>query len=520
MKNSIRTGLICLICLLLNVLSVQAQDLGWTVPIQLSSDKSSAWFPDLTNDEFGSVHVVWSQSAGNYDNVMYTVSENGEAWLPANDIIAIEADRGSEATRPRIIANNLNSDLYLTYRYNQVFVASANNADASRASAWSTTAILSNMEQVAYFSDIKLDSDGNLHVLATWNVPTSTCEICYHVFYRRLDKDASQWTDANDISVVDSGVAKPNLLIDRLGNLHAVWEVSDQGGGAYGNVKQPAYLMYSHSIEGGNSWSEPVKLDVVRSESRNPAISEDVSGQLILTWLGLPEDKIYYRISDDGGENWSASQVIPGISGGWSIYNTLLDDASMAIDSDGLVHLVVIGHMDEVLESLQVLHLVWNGETWSDLDVIATYNNEAPEWPRIVVSAGNILNVVWFVRDADHIWDTENGVYTIWYSRLKTSATAIPPQVRPTPTPTLVGTDRPTPISTEDTLAGISATPTPTLAITEINTPSVPENYVPGENAAYKETHYLKLVVIAIVPALFFVGLIVAIVQFRRSRHH
>ena len=123
MKKSIRIGLIGLICLSMNIFSVQAQDLGWSTPIQLSSDKVSAWFPDLTADEYGSLHVVWSQSTGNYDNVMYTVSENGASWLPANDIIAIEADRGSEATRPRIVANNLNSDLYLTYRYNQVFVA-------------------------------------------------------------------------------------------------------------------------------------------------------------------------------------------------------------------------------------------------------------------------------------------------------------------------------------------------------------------------------------------------------------
>jgi len=335
-----------------------------------------------------------------------------------------------------------------------------------------------------------------------------------------LDKDASQWTDAKDVSLIDSGAAKPNLLIDRQGNLHAVWEVSDEGGGAYGNVQRPAYLMYSNSINGGNSWSEPIIFDIVRDESRNPAISEDVSGRLVLTWLGLPEDKIYYRISDDGGENWSASQVIPGISGGWSIYNTLLDDASMAIDSDGLIHLVVIGHVDEVLESLQILHLVWNGESWSDLDVIATYNLDAPEWPRIVVSEGNILNVVWFLRDADHIWDTENGAYTVWYSRLETSAKAIPPKIRPSSTPTPERTEKPTSIPTaETTIASLESTLS-TSIMSETITPSVPENYVPGENAAYKETDYLKLVAVAVIPALLFVGLIVAIVQLRRSRHH
>jgi hypothetical protein len=520
MKELFRIGLICLVCLTLNGFSAQAQGTGWSAPIQLSSDKVSAWFPDLATDEYGSVHVVWSQSTGNYDNVMYTVSENGETWLPANDIIAIEADRGSEATRPRIIANDLNSELYLTYRYNQVFVASAKNADGFRASAWSTTAILSSIDQVAYFSDIQADSGGNLHLLVTWNVPTPTCEICYHVFYRRLDKGASQWTDANDVSLKENGTAKPNLMIDHQGNLHAVWEASDLGGGAYGNVQQSSYLMYSRSMDGGNIWSEPEKLDVVRDESRNPAISEDISGRLILTWLGLPEDMIYYRLSNDGGESWSDSKVIPGISGGWSIYNTLLDDGRMAIDSEGFVHLVVIGRVAEMSATLQVLHLIWDGDAWSAPDVIATYDRGVPEWPRIAVSEGNILNVVWFIRDADHIWDTDNGVYTIWYSRLETSATAVPPIVRPTSTPTPVGTDRPTPIPVGETITAISETFTPTPMNTEMVTPSVPENYVPGENAVYKETDYLKLMAIAVLPALFFVCMIIAIVLFRRSRRH
>ena len=85
-------------------------------------------------------------------------------------------------------------------------------------------------------------------------------------------------------------------------------------------------------------------------------------------------------------------------------------------------------------------------------NVIATYDQGAPEWPRIAVSEGNILNVVWFLRDAEHIWDTENGTYTIWYSRLETSAKAIPPKIRPTSTSTPVGTERLTVISTEGTM--------------------------------------------------------------------
>jgi hypothetical protein len=517
MKTRIRIIFISLICLAFMGERVNAQDSGWSPPIFLSSEKASAWFPDVAADEYGRVHVVWSQATGSFDNVIYTYSDDGQSWLPGTDIIAIPADRGSEATRPNLTISEDPSKLFLLYRYNQVYIAEAQNVDTAKASNWTTSSILSDMNQVAYFSDAEFDHDGNLHSLVTWNVPTIDCEICYHVFYRKLAKDSGRWTTANDISILDVGTAKPDLLIDEQQIVHAVWETSNEGGGSYGAVSKPVYISYARSLDGGASWLEPIKFNSVQEESRNPAIAQDRNEQILVVWSGLPEDQIYYRISSSGGEDWSASSIIPGISGGWSVYNTMLDSSNMAVDSDGIVHLVLVGRLAGLEDRLQVIHLSWDGDRWSEPDVIATYQGDVPEWPRIAVSEGNKLNVVWFLRDAENVWDTVNGNYRILFSQLVTSAIAKTPKVRPTRTPTPEGTEiiRTVPPEVTQSFNLETATITPT----ETANWAPPTGYVPGENAYYKEMDYLKLVVVAVIPAILFVGLMLIIILLRRKKN-
>lgn len=518
MKLVFRLLLIFLIILISYGASVNAQFLNWSTPVQLSSEKTSAWFPDIAADEFGGVHVVWSQAAGNFDNVMYTFSTDGKTWKPGNDIIAIQADRGSEATRPRLVANKFTSTLLLLYRYYQVFVAESPNLEAERASAWVNRGMLSDVSQVAYYSEQVLDEEGNLHALITWNVPTANCEICYHIFYRQLPKDSAEWSSPVDVSRLDIGTAKPSLLVDDLQNIHVIWEASDEGGGSYGSVRQPAYIMYSRSIDGGTTWSDPLRLGQEDGENRNPSFALDRRGQLVVVSPGLPTDEFFFQLSADGGENWSAPESIPGIIGGWDVYNTLLDRTSMAVDADGIIHLVLVGRLTGLAGSLQILHLAWDGIKWSEPDVIETYSGDAPEWPRIAISEGNKLNVVWFLRDAEHVWDTVNGNYTIWFSQLQTSATGIIPKIRPTRTPTPIVTEQPGIATPEGNQPAVEITITPTFIPSM--TPAVPANYIPGENAFYKETDYLKLIAAAAVPAFLFLAIIVAIIFWRRSRHH
>ena len=65
-----------------------------------------------------------------------------------------------------------------------------------------------------------------------------------------------------------------------------------------------------------------------------------------------------------------------------------------------------------------------------------------PEWPRIAVGLGNQLHVVWFVRDAENLFNSDAGNYQVWYATRTTNSPAIAPVAvpdipPPTPPPVL-----------------------------------------------------------------------------------
>ena len=68
----------------------------------------------------------------------------------------------------------------------------------------------------------------------------------------------------------------------------------------------------------------------------------------------------------------------------------------MATDSAGNLHLAMVGRLNATDTALRVLHVSWNGSSWSAPEAIVSYAEDAPEWPVINISNGNQLNVVWF----------------------------------------------------------------------------------------------------------------------------
>ncbi|HOH21538.1 MAG TPA: sialidase family protein [Anaerolineaceae bacterium] len=496
----------CALLMSLATFGVKAQEGNWSDPVALSGTGPSVWFPSIEADVYGVIHVAWAENNAPIDSVMYTNTNDGTTWNTPNDIIAIPQTRGSEATRPDLLYNRSSELLHLTYHYYDIYAAEADITQVFDPNQWSQYALINDPTQNAYYAVSELDGNFTQHLLATWNRPDPTCGVCYHVFYRQRSIGEKRWSDPVDISQENTGAAKPVLFIDDQDYLHAIWEASDQGGGAYGRVERPSYIVYTRSTDGGTTWSEPINLGTGVDESRNPAISQDANGQLIVAWLELPDDEVFYQISTDGGETWSEPDTIPGVFGGFTIFATTLDIYSMASDSDGNVHLVFVGRTSAGGRYLELIHVVWNGSEWSNPEIIASYSGDAPEWPQLEVSNGNILNVVWFLRDEANNWDPDHGNYSIWYSRAVTSSTQIEPEQLPTPIPTA------TEIAVPEMTATSQIIPTYTVVST------IPSGYIPGKDAVYKETDYLKIVGMTLLPVLAFVVLVVIVVLYRKRK--
>lgn len=176
----------------------------------------------------------------------------------------------------------------------------------------------------------------------------------------------------------------------------------------------------------------------------------------------------------------------------------------MATDSAGNLHLLLAGRTGAAEMTLRLLHMVWNGSVWAFPDVIVSYNGDVPEWPRIAISNGNQLNVVWFVRGEDFIWSAAGDAYKVWYTNKMVDAPYIAPVEFPEPVlPTMVQRatpvviDTPSPIPVRPTLEGT-------------------RDLVIPEETVYSEASQLTVLARSLVPALILVGLLMIGIVIRK----
>lgn len=440
-----------------------AQGNGWLQPIQVSQTGRFSWFPDLATDGSGRVHVAWSSGEDGFDTVMYLTNPGDgtpASRQPVNVVAVQQPGRGeSAATRPGILVDQ-QGILQMTYTdYLQIYLTQAFQETAARPQAWTDPKTV-NFETSTYFSRMAMDAEGRLHLVFTQNVLTPECQRCFHLYHRYSDDSGRSWSMPQDISSLETGSAKPQVIADRDGNVHAVWESGF--GGTLGTVSEPTQVLYAASYDRGQTWSRPLAFTSGAPDSigRMPAIAQDGEGKLVAVWRSKPEEVVYYQVSRDAGQSWSAPQRIPRAFTSNPVAAGDLDSYSLASDAAGNVHLAMVGRMDADTANLSVMHLVWNGSSWSDPVPITTYENgDVPEWPRIAVSLGNQLHVAWFTRNRANVFsnDAAGADYRVWYARSATDAPASPPRAYPTPMPTAMPTALPDVRPVEPTAIAVSA---------------------------------------------------------------
>jgi len=476
---------------------------NWSTPVPISPEGSFAWFPDVIADQYGKVHTVWAAGATGYDQVIYTYTEDGKKWQPPNDVFAMPwVGTNSAATRPALLIDE-NGYLNLSFvDLTTVYYSRSSLTKTLTANAWVPKQTMSG-DQIAYYSRMAVDSNKKLHFVYTQSTPSEECALCYHLYYRQSANDGNTWSAPVDLMKGGSGAVKPQILIDRSDRVHVVWE-SGIGGGL-GQLANPTSVSYSVSADSGKSWSSPENLSKNAAEmGKNIAIGLDRTGNVVVAWWALPANKIMYQVSNHDGRGWTAPIPISQVWGAAGVIRSNLDDYSFATDSEGYLHLVVVGALSEFQTSLNILNLVWDGSQWAKPDVAATFKGDVPEWPRVSISQGNQLNVVWFVRDEAHIWESDKGQYRVWYARGETGSKLIAPE--PLPTAGSGITQSP---------SAPTQTAQPTRAATPLAT-SEPLTTTPRQ-VPQTEADFVPLLAIAILPSLLLIIGLAAFISNRRQ---
>ena len=470
----------------------------WSTPVNVSTTTSYSWFPDIAVDNLGNVHLVWCESVpqeiGGHKEYIYYTKWDGETWTRPNDIVGISADINRNA-----IAADTAGNLHLLFGGSTINPLSIYYKRAPIEAAWSA-ASWSDPQPISasgsYMSDIAIDSHGVIHVIYDHAVesaeaqPGSSPEICVgcaDIFYQRSTDGGRTWSYPSSLSDSPTGSSRPQLEIDGADHIHVVW---DEGWDRLTGQGEPISSVYTVSLDGGNSWSEPVTFSYPEGTNAQLTVGVDGWGNTLVVWRATSRDEIFYTLSSDKGASWSAPAVIPKIlARRWSSPFDMFD---MTTDSGGHVHLLMVGRISTEQERPGVYHLVWDGAGWSP--PVQVYADAGfPLYPKILVSQGNRLHAVWSeLSDELHVDYGE-----IWYS---SSMAASPPQT-PIPLSTLTRSPTPTP------------EPSPTPTITPY--PTIPPGASGLPTGLYTENDDLLRMALALSPMLLIVAIFAAL---RRGR--
>jgi hypothetical protein len=418
----------------------QLQDNRWSPPFRLSSLNRSAGEATLLSDPYGYVHAFWIEDgAPDYRQTIQHARFDGMSWTAPNDMYVsfpsvpiggISADLGENNTIYFMWTDGPDGPAYLT-------TAPAHDAMA----AWNWTRPV-RLPIPAARINIRVDSQGVLHLMYT---VTTGREPGLH--YTFSEDDGLNWSDPKwldpDIPLRQS----PQVFqfeIDDQDGLHILWYYIDlQAAGGIGS-----WIRYTHSLDGGKSWSAPFTIDKADEDPRElrlPYPGMIVAGQSVhVIWAGNSFTTREHRYSNDRGVTWSTTNRVFGDLSGQALGD------GMAVDGLGRVHFT-----GQIRYPHGVHYAIWDGKQWSATELVYLIARDAFDEigarihahnVRLAVRAGNQL--VLTITDSP---STPNlGLYVL----MRTLDDLPADQILATPTPTPI--QSPTPVATPP-----SPTPTP-----------------------------------------------------------
>lgn len=439
MKSSLHYALFLLLLLAFSFAawsSGEAQTASWKPPVKLYETRNQMDLPILLSDPAGRLHLFWAENETNIETMVssgtvYYMTRAGEVWVGPFDVLyhgrfAITSLRGAIDAYGRA---------HLAYRGNLASLSHARSetAELTDGRSWVTSGRLSDPSRISV--NLAIDRQQVLHLVSTEAESTAEEWIS--------DDLGSHWQGPAYLGEQlpsDQAMTSIILRFDAAGGMHFVWTLVPLPDGY-----PPLGSFYSHSQDGGASWSQPVML----APREHQVVDFEVGNGDTLHVLYIGKAGVggrYHRWSWDGGANWSEAAALSlpeegtGLSGG-----------DLAFDSANRLHAVYGLGAAEI-----IAHSVWDGSQWSWWEDISLGRGDHGEEMKIAVTEGNRLHVVWRDNQAD-------GSFAIWYVEGQTDS----PGVEAQPFPALSQTAEPTPTAAGGA-AGLQGTPAIPTAVPDL----------------------------------------------------
>lgn len=395
----------------------------------------------MVSDQYGNVHVFWSETGPDgYLGIQYSRFD-GETWSLPNDIIASSNDGMIVFLSPFVDKEGILHLIWTESNVGPIQYSKAPAHNAGSAQAWSKPI---RIDASAFWGKLLVDSQGDMHILYSdfyGDAPG--------VYYIRSDNEGDSWSSPLWLDADIPEEFAPTIVsfdIDDQDGLHALWFYVDP------STTDGQWIRYSRSDDGGDSWSSPMTIDIADEtddELRLPYPEFQVEGNEVhVIWAGDSQTHREHRYSLNDGQSWSPPTRILGDLVGQALGGGLEFDAS------GRMHYVT-----QVRYPQGIYHTYWDSGTWAIPSLIYfILGGDSDSFGdrihahnvRLAVRNGNQLVVTFTSSPTDP--------QMVLYEMHMTLSDV--PSIEPLPTPTAIPTPTLTPTPQS---ASLEPTPNPTI---------------------------------------------------------
>jgi hypothetical protein len=421
--------------------SAQSTATRWSTPEQLSSENGQAGQGFMVSDQYGYVHVFWSESDPyGYPSIQYSRFD-GETWSLPIDIIATSKDGTIGFLSPFVDSEGILHLIWTESNTGPIQYSKAPAHSAGSAQAWSKPI---SIDASAFWGKLVVDSQGIMHILYSDFYGEAP-----GVFYIRSANLGNTWSSPLWLDTDIPEDYAPTIVsfdIDDQDGLHALWFYVDPA------TTNGQWIRYSRTEDGGDTWTLPMTIDIAdesEDELRLPYPEFQVEGNEVhVIWAGDGQTHREHRYSLNRGQSWSPTSRILGDLVGQALGGGLEFDASERLH-----------YVTQIRYPQGIYHTYWDSGTWSIPSLIYFILGGANESygdrihahnVRLAIRNGNQL-VVTFTSSP---LDPQMVLYEMHLTLNDV------PEIIPLSTPTAIPTPTPTPTPQ---LATIEPTPNPTI---------------------------------------------------------
>jgi hypothetical protein len=468
----------------------EAQGGGWSEPYRLSSPAGMASEAYMVADQYGYVHCFWTETLfEDQRNIIKYARFDGATWTQPNDIYVTSLEVRNISPiidRQGMLyiawAEGQGGAAYYTYKYTY-----APALNALSVQNWVKPLQTKLPARTVYF---RVDSKGIFHILYI-NQTEET-----GVYYMHSEDKGITWSEPVwlDPDILPEHIPDSlNFEIDENDGLHAAWWYGGR------NRSRPDWVRYTHSLDGGQTWSAPLTLDRYIEESDHNLTTASpvmiVQGQTVhLIWAAGSLPYRYHSFSTDAGRTWSEPVQMFG-----ELHGQAFD--GLAVDGAGRVH-----YFAQIRYPVGIYHAYLDQGRWSKPSLVYLIAEEGSEddfgdrvhahFTLPVVRAGNQLILTFTDPPSD-----SNRRLFVMYSTLDDIS---PLENLPTPVPTVTPIPTSSPTPSQPTPMPSQTATVPPFELSE----DQPLEHVPAPDLAIR---------VALIPTLLVLGVTIIFQLYRRK---